>query len=142
MARAVTDRVRETLSAVLRETLEGAGDAEPKKRRGRGALSRVTRLAAGAALAAAAAPVAKRGADALRANREGPIARIDVTPAALLETAAQGMNDVQRTVRGWTEMQKLKRGATDPGASAEAGVGSVADERSSLVQDDDAGEVG
>src|SRR4051794_31607197 len=135
MATAVSDTLRETLSAALRESLESADGTDSKKRRGRGALSRATRLAAGAALVAAAAPVAKRGADALRAN---PL-ELDANP--LVAKATHGISGVERTVRIWTETQKLKRGASNPDAPAQESVGPVADEGSGLVEADQDEEV-
>src|SRR3954452_15338082 len=131
MATAVSDTLRETLSAALRETLESANGTDSKKHRGRGALSRATRLAAGAALAAAAAPVAKRGADALRANP------LDLDANPLVARATHGISEVERTVRIWTETQKLNRGATDPDAAAQESFGTVADEGSGLVEADE-----
>jgi hypothetical protein len=94
MAKAMTDTVRDTLTTALREALENS-EARPQPRKRRGRAAGATKLAAGAALAAAAT----RGADALRTPGSGP---------------AHALSDLQRNVQAWTEAQKMKRGALDP----------------------------
>ena len=69
MAKDMGDTVRDALGHAVREAVKSVGDAKPKPKRGRGGgpLSGARGLAAGAGLAAAA-PLAKKGVDALRAN--------------------------------------------------------------------------
>jgi hypothetical protein len=64
MAKDLTDTLRDTLGQVVREAIGEIGN-EPEKPR-RGAASRAMGLLAGAALAAAAAPLARKGLDALQ----------------------------------------------------------------------------
>src|SRR4051812_34993011 len=65
MSKDVTDTVRDVLGTVVRETISNVTDATPKRKSG--PLSGVKGIAAGAGLAAAA-PLAKRGVDAIRGN--------------------------------------------------------------------------
>jgi uncharacterized membrane protein len=66
MARDLSETVRDALGNVVREALKNAGDVSPSKKKS-GPLSGVKGLAAGMGLAAAA-PLAKKGVDAMRAN--------------------------------------------------------------------------
>jgi uncharacterized membrane protein len=66
MAHDVSDTVRTAIRNVLREALKNAGEATPTKKKS-GPLSGPKGIAAGVGLAAAA-PLAKKGVDALRAN--------------------------------------------------------------------------
>ena len=71
MAKDKGDAVRDALGHAVREAVKNVGDASPKpkaKRNGGGPLSGARGLAAGAGLAAAA-PLAKKGVDAIRAER-------------------------------------------------------------------------
>jgi uncharacterized membrane protein len=70
MARDVSDTVRDALGNVVREALKNAGDVTPTKKKS-GPLSGVKGIGAGMALAAAA-PLAKKGVDAVRANGSVP----------------------------------------------------------------------
>jgi uncharacterized membrane protein len=70
MARDVSDTVRDALGNVVREALKNVGDATPTKK-GSGPLSGGKGIAAGMGLAAAA-PLAWKGVDALRANGSVP----------------------------------------------------------------------
>jgi uncharacterized membrane protein len=65
----VGDTARDALGTVLREALKSVGDAGPvpSKSKNGGPMSSIKGLAAGAGLAAAA-PLAKKGVDAVRAN--------------------------------------------------------------------------
>jgi uncharacterized membrane protein len=68
MAKDMSDTVRSALSTAVREVAKNVGDASPKpKRSSGGPFSGARGLAAGAGLAAAA-PLAKKGVDAIRAN--------------------------------------------------------------------------
>jgi uncharacterized membrane protein len=69
MARDVSDTVRDALGGVVREALKNAGDVKPGKKKS-GSLSGVKGIAAGMGLAAAA-PLAKKGVDAIRSNGGG-----------------------------------------------------------------------
>jgi uncharacterized membrane protein len=66
MARDVSDAVRDALGNAVREALKNVGDAAPTKNKS-GPLSGAKGIAAGMGLAAAA-PLAKRGVDAMRGN--------------------------------------------------------------------------
>src|SRR5687767_6344554 len=73
MARDVSETVRDALGGVVREALKNAGDVTPgkkKKKNEPGPLSGVKGIAAGMGLAAAA-PLAKKGVDAIRSNGGG-----------------------------------------------------------------------
>ena len=66
MAKDLSDTVRDALGNAVREAVKNAGNASPKpKRNGGGPFSGAKGLAAGAGLAAAA-PLAKKGVDAIR----------------------------------------------------------------------------
>jgi uncharacterized membrane protein len=68
MAKDMSDSVRSALSTAVREVAKNVGDVSPKpKRNSGGPFSGARGLAAGAGLAAAA-PLAKKGVDAIRAN--------------------------------------------------------------------------
>ena len=67
MAKDMGDAVRGALSQAVREAVKNVGDVTPTSKRGGGPLSGARGLAAGAGLAAAA-PLAKKGVDAIRAN--------------------------------------------------------------------------
>ena len=69
MAKDMGDAVRDALGHAVREAIKNVGDVSPKPKRsgGSGPLSGARGLAAGAGLAAAA-PLAKKGFDAVRAN--------------------------------------------------------------------------
>jgi uncharacterized membrane protein len=68
MAKDMSDTVRNALSSAVREMAKNVGDASPKSKRSSGGpFSGARGLAAGAGLAAAA-PLAKKGFDAIRAN--------------------------------------------------------------------------
>jgi uncharacterized membrane protein len=69
MARDVSETVRDALGSVVREALKSAGDATPSKKKS-GPLSGIKGIAAGVGLAAAA-PLAKKGVDAMRSNGGG-----------------------------------------------------------------------
>jgi uncharacterized membrane protein len=66
MAKDMSDTVRSALTSAVREVSKNVGDTKPKRSSG-GPLSGARGLAAGAGLAAAA-PLAKKGFDAVRAN--------------------------------------------------------------------------
>jgi uncharacterized membrane protein len=70
MARDVSDTVRDALGNVVREAIKNAGDVTPAKKKS-GPLSGVKGIGAGMALAAAA-PLAKKGVDAIRSNNGIP----------------------------------------------------------------------
>jgi len=67
MAKDMSDAVRGALSQAVREAVKSVGDVSPSSKRGGGPFSGARGLAAGAGLAAAA-PLAKKGVDAIRAN--------------------------------------------------------------------------
>ena len=67
MAKDMGGAVRDALGHAVREAVKNVGDASPKPKRSSGPFSGVRGLAAGAGLAAAA-PLAKKGVDAVRAN--------------------------------------------------------------------------
>ena len=75
--------IRDALLAGLRDALE----PELQKGAGRSGVSRATGLAAGAALAAAAAPLAKRGATTLRTSSGGRVLKVAVDRSGLPEQA-------------------------------------------------------
>jgi uncharacterized membrane protein len=80
MAKDMGDAVRDALGHAVREAIKNVGDVSPKpKRSSGGPFSGARGLAAGAGLAAAA-PLAKKGVDAIRAN--GGIPRPSPTKAA------------------------------------------------------------
>jgi uncharacterized membrane protein len=66
MARDVSDTVRDALSNVVRDAMKNVGEMSPSKSKG-GPLSGARGVAAGVGLAAAA-PLAKKGVDAIRGN--------------------------------------------------------------------------
>jgi uncharacterized membrane protein len=70
MARDVSDTVRDALGSVVREAIKNAGDVTPTKKKP-GPLSGAKGIAAGMGLAAAA-PLAKKGVDAIRSNNGVP----------------------------------------------------------------------
>ena len=70
MARDVSDTVRDALGGVVREAIKNAGDVKPGKKKSGSPLSGVKGIAAGMGLAAAA-PLAKKGVDAIRSNGGG-----------------------------------------------------------------------
>lgn len=119
--------IREALLAGLRDALE----PEPQKRAGRGGVSRATTLAAGAVLAAAAAPLARRGSTTLRTSSGGRVLRLAVDRSGLPEKAARRITDANRAVQDWTARQQRKRGVLTSGEAAEprAVASEVADER-------------
>lgn len=115
--------IREALSAGLRETLE----PEPRNGAGRGAISRATELAAGVALAAVAAPLAKRGATTVRTSSAGRVLRTAVDRTGLPEKASRRITNANRAVQDWTARQQRKRGAlTDVDAAGPRRVSSEA----------------
>jgi uncharacterized membrane protein len=67
MAKDMGDAVRGALSQAVREAVKNVGDVSPKPKSSKGPFSGARGLAAGAGLAAAA-PLAKKGVDAIRAN--------------------------------------------------------------------------
>jgi uncharacterized membrane protein len=67
MANDLSDTVRDALGHMVREAIKNVGDASPTKNGGSGPFKGMKGLAAGAGLAAAA-PLAKKGVDAVRAN--------------------------------------------------------------------------
>ena len=67
MAKDMGSAVRDALGHAVKEAVKNVGDASPKPKRGGGPLSGARGLAAGAGLAAAA-PLSKKGFDAVRAN--------------------------------------------------------------------------
>ncbi len=67
MAKDMGDAVRDALGHAVREAVKNASGASPSKKSG-GGLSGAKGIAAGAGLAAVAAPLAKKGADAIRGN--------------------------------------------------------------------------
>ena len=69
MARDVSDTVRDALGGVVREAIKNVGDVKPGKKKS-GSLSGVKGIAAGMGLAAAA-PLAKKGVDAIRSTAVG-----------------------------------------------------------------------
>ena len=66
MANDLSDTVRDALGSMVRDAIKNVGDVSPSKNGG-GSFSAVKGLAAGAGLAAAA-PLAKKGVDAIRSN--------------------------------------------------------------------------
>ena len=86
MARDVSDTVRDALGGVVREAIKNVGDVKPGKKKS-GSLSGVKGIAAGMGLAAAA-PLAKKGVDAIRSNGGG-IPR----PTKLAGKAASNVGD-------------------------------------------------
>ena len=70
MARDVSDTVRDALGSVVREAIKNAGDVTPTKKKS-GPLSGAKGIGAGMALAAAA-PLAKKGVDAIRSGNGIP----------------------------------------------------------------------
>ncbi len=119
--------IRDALLAGLRDALE----PEPQKGAGRGGVSRASELAAGAALAAAAAPLAKRGATTLRGSSGGRVLKMAVARSGLPDKAARRITEANRAVQGWTVRQQRKRGVlTDVDAAEPRHVSSeAADER-------------
>jgi len=117
--------IGEALLAGLRDALE------PENGAGRGGVSRATELAAGAALAAAAAPLAKRGATTVRTSNGGRALRTALDRTGLPEKAARRITDANRAVQDWTARQQRKRGVlTNVDAAAPRDVSSdAADER-------------
>ena len=67
MAKDMADTVRDALGHAVREAVKNVGDVKPKAKKGPGPLSGARGLAAGAGLAAAA-PLAKKGFDTIRAG--------------------------------------------------------------------------
>ena len=108
--------IREALLAGLRDALE----PEPQNGAGRGGGSRATKLAAGAALAAAATPLAKRGSTTLRTSSGGRVLRMAVDRSGLPEKAARRITDANRAVQDWTARQQHKRGVLTSGEAASA----------------------
>ena len=119
--------IRKALLAGLRDALE----PEPQKGAGRGGVSRATELLAGAALAAVAAPLAKRGATTVRTGSGGRVLRAAVDRSGLPENAARRITDANRAVQDWTARQQRKRGVlTDVDAAEPRHMSSeAADER-------------
>ena len=119
--------IREALLAGLRDAL----GPEPQNGAGRGGISRATELAAGAALAAFAAPLAKRGATTVRTSSGGRVVRTAVDRTGLPEKASRRITDANRAVQDWTARQQRKRGVlTDVDAAEPRPVPSEAgDER-------------
>jgi hypothetical protein len=107
--------IREALLAGLRDALE----PEPQNGAGRGGGSRATKLAAGAALAAAATPLAKRGSRTLRTSSGGRVLRMAVDRSGLPEKAARRITDANRAVQDWTARQQHKRGVLTGGEAAQ-----------------------
>jgi uncharacterized membrane protein len=70
MARDLSDTVRDALGSVVREAIKNAGDLAPSKKKS-GPLSGAKGIGAGMALAAAA-PLAKKGVDAIRSSNGVP----------------------------------------------------------------------
>ena len=85
MARDVSDRVSDALGNVVREALKNVGEVTPTRRKS-GPLSGAKGVAAGMGLAAAA-PLAKKGVDAMRRNG-GPVG-----PTKLASRAASKASD-------------------------------------------------
>ena len=113
MATRVSDTVGEALSSALREALRNVGDTDQKKKRG-GPLSGATGLAAGAGLAAAAVPLAKR----VRANGGLPSPSGSIGTGLMIAKAANNLRQAKDSVldeldrvRDYIEVQGL-----DPGA--------------------------
>jgi hypothetical protein len=107
--------IREALLAGLRDALE----PEPQNGAGRGGGSRAAKLAAGAALAAAATPLAKRGSTTLRTSSGGRVLRMAVDRSGLPEKAARRITDANRAVQDWTARQQHKRGVLSGGDAAQ-----------------------
>jgi uncharacterized membrane protein len=85
MARDVSDTVRDALGSVVREAIKNAGDVAPTKKKP-GPLSGAKGIGAGMALAAAA-PLAKKGVDAIRSSNGVP------SPTKLAGNAASRAGD-------------------------------------------------
>jgi len=98
--------IREALLAGLRDAL----GPEPQNGAGRGGISRATELAAGAALAALATPLARRGATTVRTSSGGRVLRTAVDRTGLPEKASRRITDANRAVQDWTARQQRKRG--------------------------------
>jgi len=120
--------MREALVAGLRDALE----PEVQNGAGRGGVSRATQLAAGAALAAAATPLAKRGSTTLRSSSGGRALRMVVYRSGLPDKAARRITDANRAVQDWTARQQQKRGVLTNVEAAESRpvLSQAADERS------------
>ncbi len=88
MAKDMAETVRDALGHAVREAVKNVGDAGPSKSK-KGPLSGVRGLAAGAGLAAAA-PLAKKGVDAIRSN--GGIPTPSPTRAASKMASKAGSN--------------------------------------------------
>ena len=116
--------IREALLAGLRDALE----PEPQNGAGRRGGSRATKLAAGAALAAAATPLAKRGSTTLRTSSGGRVLRMAVDRSGLPEKAARRITDANRAVQDWTARQRHKRGVLTSGHAGQL-PGGGADQR-------------
>ncbi len=71
MAKDMGETVRDALGHAVREAVKNVGDASPKPKRNGGGLSGAKGLAAGAGLAGAA-PLAKKGVDAIRSGALSP----------------------------------------------------------------------
>jgi hypothetical protein len=107
--------IREALLAGLRDALE----PEPQNGAGRRGGPRATKLAAGAALAAAATPLAKRGSTTLRTSSGGRVLRMAVDRSGLPEKAARRITDANRAVQDWTARQQHKRGVLTNGQAGQ-----------------------
>jgi hypothetical protein len=115
MTPAANGTIREALLAGLRDALE----PEPQNGAGRGGGSRAAKLAAGAALAAAATPLAKRGSTTLRTSSGGRALRMAVDRSGLPEKAARRLTDANRAVQDWTARQQQKRGVLISGQAGQ-----------------------
>jgi len=87
MAKDVGDAVRDALGHAVREAAKNAGEMKPKRSRGGSPLSGARGIVAGAGLAAAA-PLAKKGVDAIR-NGGLP----SLSPAKAATSAASKVGD-------------------------------------------------
>src|SRR5690349_8395959 len=97
MARDTSEVVRDALGGVMREALKNVSDVSPTKNSSsKGPFSGAKGLAAGMGLAAAA-PLAKKGFDAVRGNGAGNIA--SMSPGSLVSKAGDLVgNKVKDTV--------------------------------------------
>jgi uncharacterized membrane protein len=127
MAHDVSDTVRDALGNLARETLKNLGDAAPTKRKS-SPLSGAKGIAAGVGLAAAA-PLAKKGVDAMRANGVSSLPK----PGKLVGKAAAKAGDrVGATVKDAVSSKVDEAGgagglAKEAAAGVLPGIGSGSD---------------
>ncbi len=87
MAKGMGDAIGDALGHAVREAVKNASDTSPSKNGGGGLLPRAKGIAAGAGLAAVAAPLAKKGVDAIRG---GGLPSLSPTKAATGVAAKAG----------------------------------------------------